>query len=193
MGVALKPAKWNILWSQNMPAHPSALGDDGWSFDFPKGTDFCGQKYNCPGVHYVITQHTKVIERGSTITVRGRIEVSGTPSFNYHLEPSNTCKSAPKARVLLQRKNDNMYGSDNRYWSNPVAIPLLPGGFSVRIKVEGGQWTNVDGSFNEDGFDKTLQNMGNIGLTFGGGCFFGHGVNVSGGGAKFVVTEFAIR
>jgi hypothetical protein len=192
MGMALRPTNWNILWSQNMPTHPDALAD-GWSFYFPQGTDFCRRKYSCPGVHYVMTPYTKSIEQGSTITVSGRIEVSGTPSFNYHLEPSNICNSTPNARVLLQRRDDNMYDSDNRYWSDPVAIPLVPGNFSVSIKVERDQWRNVDGTFNEGGFNETLQDMGNIGLTFGGGCFFGHGVNVSGGSARFVVTEFAIK
>ena len=49
------------------------------------------------------------------------------------------------------------------------------------------------GERNGSGFKELLGKMGNIGLTFGGGCFFGHGVNVSGGSAKFIVTGFAIR
>jgi hypothetical protein len=35
--------------------------------------------------------------------------------------------------------------------------------------------------------------MDNVGFTFGGGCFFGHGVSVSGGKAKFYVTSFTIK
>jgi hypothetical protein len=175
-----------------MPAHPSEVAY-GWAFDFPKGTDFCKRKDNCRGVHYVMTAYTKPIDEGSTITVKGRIEITGTPRFNYHLEPLNTCNAAPHARVLLQRSNDDMYASDNRYWSSPVAIPLVPGDFSVSITVEKDQWTNVDSTFNGNGFDQTLQSIGNTGLTFGGGCFFGHGINVSGGSATFVVTKFEIK
>lgn len=32
-----------------------------------------------------------------------------------------------------------------------------------------------------------------LGLTFGGGCSFGHGINASGGRAEFALTEYAIR
>jgi hypothetical protein len=35
------------------------------------------------------------------------------------------------------------------------------------------------------GFAATLASVSQIGMTFGGGCFFGHGVNVSGGTAAF--------
>ena len=89
---------------------------------------------------------------------------------------------------MLQRSNDDMYASDNRYWSSPVAIPLVPDDFSVSIPVEKDQWTDVDGKFNRNGFDQTLHSIGNIGLTFGGGCFF-----VTGRSATFVVTKFEIR
>jgi hypothetical protein len=184
---------WNILYSQNMPAHPSVV-PNGWAFDFPKGEDFCKVKEkNCPGVHYVTTSYRRVIRKGATVVIKGRIEVTGTPIFNYHLEPSNTCDSTPNAHALLQRKNDDMVSPDNRYWSNPITIPLVPGDFSVSIPIREGQWTNVDGKLNKSGFNKTLKNIGNIGLTFGGGCFFGHGVSVRDGTARFVVTSFAIE
>jgi hypothetical protein len=34
------------------------------------------------------------------------------------------------------------------------------------------------------------ENVGNIGMTFGGGCFAGHGVNISGGTARFSLTSY---
>jgi hypothetical protein len=30
-------------------------------------------------------------------------------------------------------------------------------------------------------------------MTFEGGCFFGHGVSVTGGSARFIATEFAAK
>jgi hypothetical protein len=94
---------------------------------------------------------------------------------------------------MLQTKNDDLVKSDGRYWSNPVGITMINGTFTLNIPLNEGNWTNVDGGFNEDGFKKLLQNMGNVGFTFGGGCFFGHGVSVSGGEAKFYVTSFTIK
>jgi hypothetical protein len=52
-------------------------------------------------------------------------------------------------------------------------------------------WSDVIGEFGtlsattQAGFAATLASVSQIGMTFGGGCFFGHGVNVSGGTAAF--------
>ena len=60
------------------------------------------------------------------------------------------------------------------------------------------QWSSVYGKTgNYDatalaGFRDALANLGHIGMTFGGGCFFGHGVNVSGGTARFVLIGYTI-
>jgi hypothetical protein len=35
--------------------------------------------------------------------------------------------------------------------------------------------------------------LGNVGFSFGGGCFYGHGVRVNGGGAKFVVKNYILK
>jgi hypothetical protein len=41
-------------------------------------------------------------------------------------------------------------------------------------------------------FQAALKGAGQVGLVFGGGCFFGHGVNVTGGAAKFVLINYSI-
>jgi hypothetical protein len=38
-----------------------------------------------------------------------------------------------------------------------------------------------------------MANLGNVGFSFGGGCSYGHGVWVRGGGARFAVTSFAVK
>ena len=63
----------------------------------------------------------------------------------------------------------------------------------MTVKLSPDQWTNVVGKRSSWGFAKTRKNMGNIGVTFGGGCFFGHGVNVSGGSARFIMTRFELN
>jgi hypothetical protein len=47
-----------------------------------------------------------------------------------------------------------------------------------------GQWSNVNGQFgNQDlttlaGYQDVINNLGNVGMTFGGGCFLGHAVEI---------------
>jgi hypothetical protein len=38
-----------------------------------------------------------------------------------------------------------------------------------------------------------LGNLGNVGFVFGGGCFYGHGVNVIGGSARFLTTSYSVK
>ena len=60
-------------------------------------------------------------------------------------------------------------------------------------------WSSVNGKFgNADpetkfAFDKALLNVSRFGVTFGGGCSFGHGVNIRGGTATFAMTDTSIR
>ena len=192
--VSMKAGDWDILYSYGMPAHPTAAST-GWVFSFPEGRDNCVSKKDatCPSVHYVNTKYTGTINKGAVIHIEGKIEADPAVVWNYHFEKANRCDTPASARVMLQTKNDDLVKSDGRYWSHPVGITLMNGTFTLNIPVKEGNWTNVDGGFNENGFTKLLQNMGNAGFTFGGGCFFGHGVSVSGGKAKFYVTSFTIK
>ena len=42
------------------------------------------------------------------------------------------------------------------------------------------------------GFQDALGDLGHVGMTFGGGCFFGHGVNISGGTARFSLISYTV-
>jgi hypothetical protein len=43
------------------------------------------------------------------------------------------------------------------------------------------------------GFKQAITNLENVGFSFGGGCFYGHGVRVSGGGARFALTSYKVK
>src|SRR5262245_45564254 len=189
-----KASDWDILYSYGMPDHPTDA-IDGWVFSFPEGRDNCVSKKDaeCPSVHYVTTKYTGIINKGAIVYVAGKIEADPDVVWNYHFEKANVCNSPARTHVMLQIKNDDLTASDGRYWSNPIGLTLANGLFTLKIPVTEGNWINVDGEFNKEGFDKMLKNMGNVGFTFGGGCFFGHGVSVLDSKAKFYVTNFTIK
>ena len=190
--ISLAPEVWEIRFSYDMPKHPNADGS-GWAFDFPKGTN-CTVKRGCPGVHYVTTNYTKSIPAHSILTLSFRIEADSSSVFNFKLEKDNTCDAPPSSvRAILQRADDDLYAANNRFWSNPISVVLAPGEYTMTVELSPDQWTNVDGERSASGFAEMLKNMGNIGVTFGGGCFFGHGVNVSGGAARFIMTCFELK
>ena len=72
-------------------------------------------------------------------------------------------------------------------------ITLAQGEHSIIVPLTPDQWSSVfgkNGYAAKEEFYEALEDLGNIGMTFGGSCFFGHGVNVSGGPTMFILKEF---
>lgn len=181
--VSLNSAAWQTI----SDPQPFALRNEGPAlvFDFP----------SAGSMHYLFTPSTLAALRG-TLVVTLQVVTTGTVSF----DPLDTasCNLPPSARPFFWA-NDNGNGSFDRWWSNPRAYALAPGGATISVPLQPEHWSSVDGKFgNADaetrfGFERALLNVTRLGLTFGGGCSFGHGIRVSGGTAKFTLTEYAIR
>jgi hypothetical protein len=106
----------------------------------------------------------------------------GTPEFIYNLQPDNSCVYPAHVRFLLQQRGDDLSGSNGkqyfRWWSNGVAYKLAPGAAEPSASVTDlSQWTSVFGekanasAAATAGFKQAMSNLGNVGFTFGGGCF----------------------
>ena len=127
---------------------------------------------------------------------------TGTPVFVYNLQPDNTCVYPAHVRFLLQQKGDDLSGKKQyfRWCPNSGAYQLSPGEVQLSASLADlGQWTSILGEKANGsvaataGFKQAIANLGNVGFSFGGGCFFGYGVRVSGGGAKFAGTSYAVK
>ena len=165
----------------------------GWFFDFP----------SAPGsVHYV----TAAGNMTATKSVSASIEVNatGAPTFEYALDANNTCINPAQVRFLLQEKGDDLSGVGGkqyyRWWSINAAYELAPGSTTLTAQISDlSQWLSVFGERADAsaaataGFMQAMANLGNVGFSFGGGCFYGHGVRASGGGARFAVTSYAVE
>lgn len=182
---------WTFRYSPNMPAHPTGTAG-GWRFAFPERN----------GVQYLTTSQ-RPASASESITATIAVETTGDPFFEYRTEPSNTCDAPATVRLFFQRRGDDMSGEGAlefyRWWSNPVAYRLGSGSVAlVGDLADPSQWTSVmgrRGTENEAAFRAALADLGSVGFTFGGGCFFGHGVYVAPGTgqAVFTATEFTVR
>ena len=118
-----------------------------------------------------------------------QISTTGAPTFQYVMQSDNTCATTATVRLFLQRRNDDLTEEFYRWWSNPTVYDLqaTPGDVTLTVPITPDQWSSVYGKFGSQdattlaGFQDALSNLGHVGMTFGGGCFFGHGVNGSGG------------
>src|SRR5439155_16387434 len=78
--------------------------------------------------------------------------------------------------------HDDWSAEYGRWWSNPIAYELTAGSTTLTVPLTSDAWSDVNGRFgNYDAataaaFNDAITHMTKVGLTFAGGCFFGHGV-----------------
>lgn len=180
---------WSIRGGSGMPSQPRTIknSSDLWYFDFPatgKGT-----------VNYITVPYTGQLS--GSITISLTINTTGSPSFDYGKGPDNSCPHPATVRPYIE----HVRGVDCdfcRWWSNQVSYVLKEGSTTLSVPIDPAMWSSVRGMVanqNEQslqGFVDVLRSVGKIGMTFGGGCFYGHGVSVSGGTARFILNEYKV-
>lgn len=205
MTISLAPNVWNIRYSPKMPLHPAALAGGGWTFAFPVApAGACPAPAtqppnynvsNCPHVDYVTTNYNRAVV-GKSITMAGSV-TGNNPVFDFHTASDNTGLTPATVRLLIETRGDGLLiNPEGRWWSNPISFPLALGAFSITVALTPDQWSDVDGQFgtaDPAGFASSLKDCGPLGMTFGGGSFFGHGVYLTAGSANFNLTAFEIN
>lgn len=174
-----------------MPKHPLPMSK-GWQFIFP----------DAKSVGYLTTTE-RPTSASESMTAVIAVATTGSPLFEYRTEPENTCDTPATVRLFFQRRGDDLSGVGAfefyRWWSTSAAYRLGPGLVTLVGDLrDASQWTSVlgrNGAANEPMFRAALADLGSVGFTFGGGCFYGHGVYVipGTGRAAFGVTRYAVR
>jgi hypothetical protein len=183
--VALDAASWQTI----SDPQPYPLANDGAAllFDFPA----------TGSIQYLFAPSPLAAIHG-TMVVTFAITTTGSVAFNSLDPQSSSCAIPSSVRPLIWA-NANGEGAYDRWWSNPRAVTLAAGQGSVTVPLKPENWSSVNGKFgNADAettfqFEKALLNVTRLGVTFGGGCSFGHGISISGGTASFALTRFAIQ
>lgn len=179
----------------------------GWEIRYSKGAKLNipmqGQEFSFnlplfPGsVHYITKPVT--LAAGSAASASFTITTSGDPVFDYHTAANNICDRPAAVRLFLQRQGDDMSGKGQfefyRWWSNAGTV-LKEGSVTVSVPLQPALWTSVfgkTGDVNHAAFAAAAAHLGHVGVTFGGGCFYGHGVRILNGSAVFTMNRFAVQ
>jgi hypothetical protein len=135
---------------------------------------------------------------GSQLSITYKIKEAQTGTiFNWMSESDNTCSPVGSpAYCHLYFQSGDLYNGDgyNRWWSNPQAVQLAAGRVTLTVSFDPSQWSETfgrSGTSNPPAFYTTLANPSYIGVTFGGGCFFSHGVNTTYGKAQFQLLDLS--
>lgn len=185
--VSLASQNWYINWSSGMPDHPSFDPGGAWFFRFPSAES---------GGHVNYVQTPFSID--GTITLHDVFITFRVDSLAPQYDVLDTADRLPATvHLFFEQKNDDMVSANGRWWAD------ISGGYdlgsednstiSLIVPFTPDQWSNVYGEHNADAFYAALNNVGWIGITFGGDFFWGHGVALSGGTAQYHLLDFHVE
>jgi len=183
--ISLQRSDWEVV---SNPSRLAVANDDAGRlvFDFPANGSM-NYMYNVRPPQQITGE----------VVISLQVVTSGPVFFNWMTEPINTCGHPASVRPFFWA-NGNGSGEFDRWWSNPVGYDLAAGTATLVIEPTPDKWSSLFGKFgNQDataraGFDRATRNVSRLGITFGGGCYFGHGVFVQNGQAKFVLESYRI-
>ena len=183
--LSLQTSGWQTLGSPD--PYPLSNDNAALALDFPNSGG---------SINYLFASRA-VREIRGTLVVSLRVDTTGPVVFEFLSEPSN-CGIPASVRPMIWA-NGNGSSANDRWWSNPRSYALASGAATVSVPISSESWSNVNGTYGNAStavgieFSRAVRNVSSLGLTFGGGCSFGHGVFVRNGTARLTLTEFAIR
>ncbi len=181
--VELDPYAWSIFYSSGMPPSPSQFNGGAWAFEFPS--------FQAGGhVNYVQTPFRQTTTLHSVV-ITFRVE-SNQPTYVV-IDPTDITPAT--FHVFFEQQNDDLIEPNGRWWASP--------GYNLgsqdnqtltfTIPLTSGHWSNVDGLSDPGDFAAAWQNVGWMGITFGGQYYWGHGVALAGGTAQFILVDFEVQ
>lgn len=185
------PANWQFGPIVNGTTESPNMGairrtaNGGFAFDVPPED----------GLHYLMAS-TKPLTGSSKITYTGNITLSPGAKLVPTTEPDGPSMMTP----IFQRLGDDWTAQGAyeayRWYGTPFTItPIKEGPFTIVADLNA-NWTAVLSSSkanNLAGFQQAIDNTGALGLVFGGGTGYGHGVYVVGGTATIEITGVKVE
>jgi hypothetical protein len=136
---------------------------------------------------------------GKSITATFTVTASTEAVYAYDLSGGNTCTPAVAfVRPYFKSNLKGAFAVTNYWWANATHYTFVDSAtamITVTVPVATGNWSDYIGEADSTvsgAFAQAITNVGQIGLSFGGGCFFANGVGLSAGSASFLLTSYSI-
>lgn len=112
----------------------------------------------------------------------------GSPVYQTNLQPDNTCfypNGYPAIIVPFLWRTGSIDNQFSRWWARDYQLTIQPNGvYQIAVPMIPSAWMSVFGIFGNDAlleYQDALRNIYQVGVTFGGGCYLSHGVNIQAG------------
>jgi hypothetical protein len=182
--VSLNPQDWQFFYGADLGTSPAATTQGAWAFQLP---DQPGQ------VNYLETPF-KTDKTPASISITFEIN-STEPQYNGTVDPNDT--DPAHFHLFFERKDDEALTNPNyRWWCGQGGYQLGSNDnhvITLTCPLTYDHWTGVYGQQDAAGFQDALTNVAWVGITFGGNDFYGHGVNLTGGQAQFVLMNYQVN
>lgn len=145
---------------------------------------------------YLVTQNRyKTKLEGTKLTINGAMSVTPGAVFNFMSESNNVGTDPAGFRPFIKTNAWDINFQFDRWWSDTRYVLKDDPMIRLKVSLDPSTWFAVDGTRADDpialpSFRAAIACPSFVGLTFGGGYFAGHGVNVSGGSAHLDVIQF---
>ena len=147
-------------------------------------------------LNYLFTQSgPSRLTTAQTVEASWTITTTGLPVFHWDDGQPANCNMPPMATLFFW-SNRLGEGEFDRWWAYADTATLGGGSFSRAVPLDPTRWFSVYGVHGDaapTAFATALANVSAFGVTFGGGCYYGHGVYTTGGAAAFALTRYEIR
>lgn len=191
----IAPPKWNLYQRDTTP-HELTVENDGMSFMFPQSPLPDPNATPPWNGYFLYLNRGRPAPIGATsLNFEFKIEADQSVVWNFRSDATNVgCDySKPSLRIYIAK--GQVYAPDihHRWWYTPGFV--LQSTLNVVVftaPLDGMGWDGIYAGHATDdpvGFQETLAGADWIGLTFGGGCAYSHGVNTSFGSAKFTLSK----
>lgn len=175
----LKHSNWMYAFGKNMPIYPD-----------PSKNGFFINLSGDRILSYLVSNDN--LSLNNSIQISGKIKLSNDCVLNYKTESINTCESPAKMRVMLL---GGYSGKFNR-WFSREGVLIKNGRFTLSLDLFPKNWVSVfgkNGADYEGKFKKIVNGRTQIGLVFGGGCFYGHGIECESGSLQIEISNIKFK
>ncbi len=135
---------------------------------------------------------------GKTIQATFTVTASTNAVFAYDLTDNPCTPGVAFVRPYFKSNLGGAFAVTNYWWANPIHYTFVNGTTATKtltVPINTANWSDWNGQLASTvpaEFAQAVTNVGEIGLSFGGGCFFANGVGLSAGSASFQLTSYSV-
>ena len=165
-----------------------------WVFQYSPNTTISGNTFTFPsidGAHYLVRSYSGSLVNGLEVTYK--IDITGTPVFDFHTNPNNDVPGTGTVTLYFQRRGDNLEYEHYRWFATTDAKELAEGTHTITVPLDPSRWVSVYGKRGDTvlaDWQAAINDVGAVGMVFGGGYFAGHGVFVHEGTATMTILDW---